>query len=151
VKFEIVSRERSAKGVYLVKRIDNCGHRFWMESQRLARLGSHDPESKRKIQKHIEFEKLEELLAKKDLTIEKMQEDGKCLFRAVARQVYGDPEKFQKVRGEVVDHVIIHKNYFSSFDTNIDKRLSEQLVNHSWGGHLEIQAISEFYNVGIRI
>ena len=72
---EIVSRQRSAKGVYLVQRIDNCGHRFWVKTQRLARLGSHDPASEREIQKRIEFEKLKKLLAKKECTIEKMKED----------------------------------------------------------------------------
>ena len=47
--------------------------------------------------------------------------------------------------------IIIHKKYFSSFDTNIEKRLSEQLINRTWGGNIDIQAISELYNVDIRV
>ena len=77
---EIVSSERFPEEVFLVQRIDNCGHRFWVKTRKLARFGSHDPESGHQIQKRMEFEKLEELLAKKDCTIEKMEEDGNCLF-----------------------------------------------------------------------
>ena len=129
-KSRIVFRERSAKGAYLVQRINNCGHRFCVNTKRLARFGSHD-ETEYEIKKRIECDKHTELVDAKDCTIEKMQEDGNCLFRAVERQVCGDPERFRKVQGEVVDYVIIHKNYFSSFDTNIEKRLSEQLINRT--------------------
>ena len=147
MKIEIVSRKRQHEGIYLVQRIDHSGRRFEIEISKLTRFGSHDPESELDIQKRIEFERFEELLKEKGCAIEKMEEDGNCFYRAVARQVYGDPEKYQKVRDEVVDHVITHKSYFSSFDTDIDKRLSEQLINCSWGGNLEIQATSELYNV----
>ena len=76
-----------------------------------------------------------------------MFEDGNCLYRAVAHQIYGDQEQFRKVRRKTVEHVIAHKSYFSEFETDIDSRLSEQLMNCSWGGHLEVTAISELYNV----
>ena len=149
VKVEIVSRDRISEGVYVVRRIDNSGHRFEVEAQGLTRFGSHDPKSERQIKKAIERDRIKELLKKQGCTIEEIEGDGNCLFGAVARQVYGDSKKFQKVRDEVVNHIIAHRSYFSSWEPDIDGRLSEQLMNHSWGGHLEIQAISEFYNVGI--
>ena len=139
MKIEIISRERQPEGIYLVQRADHGGHRFEVKTSELTSFGSHDPESERQVQKAIEFARLEDLLKKKGCGIEKMEEDGNCFFRAVARQVYGDPEKYQKVRDEVVDHIISHKSYFSSFDTDIDKRLSEQMINCSLGGNLEIK------------
>ena len=131
VKVEIVSRERSSDGYYLVQRVDNISDRFKVEAQRLTRLGSHDPESEYEIQKRMEFDKLNDLLKTEGCTIEEIEGDGNCLFRAVARQVYGDPKKFQKVRDEVVDHIIDHRSYFSTFDADIDGRLSQQLIDRS--------------------
>ena len=122
-----------------------------MKIEELESFGSHDPESKQQIRKRQEFEKLKGLLKGKDCIIEKMTEDGNCLYRAVARQIYGDQELYQRVRDETVDYIILHRGYFASFETDIDVRLSKQLVNRSWGGNLEIEAISELYNVGILV
>ena len=90
-------------------------------------------------------------MSEKDCVIEEVEEDGNCLFRAVARQIYGDQEKFQQVRRETVNWVIKHKSYFAEFETNIDERLSKQLMNRSWGGELEIKAMSELYNAGVLV
>ena len=49
----------------------------------------------------------------------------------------------------MVDWIIAHKQSFSDFETDIDERLSEQLMDRSWGGNLELRAICECYNVGI--
>ena len=48
-----------------------------------------------------------------------------------------------------MEHVIAHKSYFANFETDIDERLSKQLIDRSWVGNLEIAAISEVYKVGI--
>lgn len=80
-----------------------------------------------------------------------MEGDGNCLFRAVARQIYGDQEQYQKVGDETVDHLIANKTNFAEFETNIDWRLSDQRMDRSWGGSLEIAAISDLYNVGILV
>ena len=40
---------------------------------------------------------------------------------------------------------------FSEFELDIDKRLGEQLINRSWGGNLEIAAISALYDIGILV
>ena len=38
--------------------------------------------------------------------IKKMQEDGSCLFRAVADQIYGDEEMHSSVRGHCMDYIV---------------------------------------------
>ena len=74
----------------------------------------------------MEYDKLEELLEKEGYTIEKIVEDGNCLFRAAARQLLGDEEKHQQVRDKTVEYIIGNKSFFADFEFDIDKRLSEQ-------------------------
>ena len=69
----------------------------------LASFGSHDPESDWEIWKRVEVEKRKALLDKEGYSIEKTKEDGNCLFRAVARQIYGNSEEYQKVRMKLLD------------------------------------------------
>ena len=38
--------------------------------------------------------------------IKKMGEDGACLFRAVADQLYGDEEMHQAVRTQCLDYIV---------------------------------------------
>ena len=38
--------------------------------------------------------------------IKKMQEDGSCLFRAVADQIYGDEEMHCSVRRHCMDYIV---------------------------------------------
>ena len=149
VKVEVVTREGLSEGNYLVERIDGRVAPFKIKAQELTSFGSHDSENKRQIWKREGFKKLEELLKEKDCAIERVKGYGSCLFRAVARQIYGDQEQYQKVRFEIAEWVITHKKYFSVFGTDIDERISEQLMNRSWGGDLELEAMSEHYNVGI--
>ena len=149
MKVEVLRSEGSSEGNYLVERIDGSGLPFEVKAQELATFGSHDPESEHEIRKRKELETLKVLLKERDYTIESVGEDGNCLYRAVARQIYGDQEEYRKVRKWTVKWITANKSYFSNFETDIDERLSEQRKNHSWGGNLEIQAISEFYNVGI--
>lgn len=49
--------------------------------------------------------------------INKMAEDGNCLFRAVADQVYGDPEAYDMARQMCVDYMERERDHFSQFMT----------------------------------
>ena len=110
VKVEVLKRKGLSEGNYQVERIDGCGSTFEVKAWELEDFGLHDPESEHQIWEREEFEKLEKLLKHKGCTIEKIEGDGNCLFRAVARQIYGDQEQYQKVRDETVDHLIANKN-----------------------------------------
>ena len=137
------------KGACLVQRLDGQGGKFMVNTKDLASFGSNDPESERQIQKRVEYEKVKDLLDEEGYTIAKMDEDGNCLFRAAARQLLGDQEKHLEIRREVVDYIIANKRLFSDYEVNIDERLFEQLMNRSWGGYMEIIAMSMRYGVGI--
>lgn len=56
-----------------------------------------------KFQKDRLFEKK---MRKKGLTVKRMGEDGACLFRAVADQVYGDQEMHAVVRRHCMDYIV---------------------------------------------
>ena len=63
----------------------------------------------------MEYRKLEELLEREGYFIEKIAEDGNCLYRAAARQLLGDQEKYHKVRHETVEYIIAIKQFFFLF------------------------------------
>ena len=76
------------------------------------------------------------LLQKEGNTIERMGEDGNCLFRAAARQLLGDEKKHLEVRQEAVEYIIANRSFYSGYEVNIEARLYEQLMHRSWGGHI---------------
>lgn len=56
-----------------------------------------------KMQRERRFEKK---IRKKGLIIKSMGEDGACLFRAVADQVYGDQDMHSVVRRHCMDYIV---------------------------------------------
>ncbi|KAG6475371.1 hypothetical protein ZIOFF_064589 [Zingiber officinale] len=67
-----------------------------------------------------------EIRRTKGFEVRKMLEDGNCLFRAVADQVYGDAEAYDMARQMCVDYLV-------------------------YGNNIEIQAFAEMYNRPIHI
>lgn len=63
------------------------------------------------LQKERRFEKK---MKKKGLIIKKMREDGACLFRAIADQVYGDQDMHSSVRKNCMDYIVSLISFFSS-------------------------------------
>ena len=142
IKVEVIDRRRQSLGSCLVQRIDGSGSRFGVKVSKLAVLGSHDPESEDEVRKRVEFEKVQELLIGKGCpTIS-------CSCKAY---IWASEGILEGVRDKTVDHIISRKAYFSQFEPNIDQRLSEQLMNCSWGGNMEIAASSELYDIGILV
>lgn len=54
-------------------------------------------------EREIQFEKK---INKKGWVIKKMAEDGACLFRAVADQIYGDQDMHKVVRKLCIDYIV---------------------------------------------
>ncbi|KAL6443421.1 hypothetical protein ACFW04_002934 [Cataglyphis niger] len=94
----------------------------------------------------------EKRLKKKGLMIKKMAEDGACLFRAVADQVYGDQEMHGIVRKHCMDYISSNQEFFShfvaeDFSTYVDRKRQEYVH----GNHIEMQAMSEMYNRSVQL
>ncbi|TKY67047.1 OTU domain-containing protein 5-A [Spatholobus suberectus] len=88
----------------------------------------------------------------KGFEVKKMMEDGNCLFRAVADQVYGDSENYDLVRQMCIDYMEQERDHFSQFITegfiSYCKRKRRDKV---YGNNVEIQAMCEMYNRPIHI
>ncbi|XP_042437339.1 OVARIAN TUMOR DOMAIN-containing deubiquitinating enzyme 6-like [Zingiber officinale] len=93
-----------------------------------------------------------EIRRTKGFEVRKMLEDGNCLFRAVADQVYGDAEAYDMARQMCVDYLEKERDHFSQFliesFTLYCKRKRRDKV---YGNNIEIQAFAEMYNRPIHI
>ncbi|KAM7535989.1 hypothetical protein Aperf_G00000100343 [Anoplocephala perfoliata] len=96
---------------------------------------------------------LDQLLKeKKGWKVVRVHGDGACLFRSVAHQVFGDEEKHDVIRKQVVDYMTKNREHFSQYVTeDFDRYLRRKSQPSCFGNHLEIQAIAEIYNRPIEI
>ncbi|KAM0940394.1 putative ubiquitinyl hydrolase 1 [Dioscorea sansibarensis] len=102
----------------------------------------------------VERERLFELEIRrvKGLEVKRMIGDGNCLFRAVADQVYGDPEAYDMARQMCVDYMERERDHFSQFITEgFTSYCKRKRRDKAYGNNAEIQAFSEMYNRPIHI
>lgn len=91
-------------------------------------------------------------LRKKGYNIKKMDEDGACLFRAVADQVYGDQDMHGVLRKLCMDYMTKNSDYFSQYVTEpFDKYVERKRHEKAHGNHIEMQALSEMFNRPIEV
>ncbi|XP_051957532.1 OTU domain-containing protein 5b [Xyrauchen texanus] len=96
------------------------------------------------------FEKA--LSEKNGFEIKKMKEDGACLFRAVADQVYGDQDMHDVVRKHCMDYLTKNADYFSSYVTeDFTTYINRKRKNNCHGNHIEMQAMAEMYNRPVEV
>ncbi|KAM3172257.1 hypothetical protein ACTXT7_014924 [Hymenolepis weldensis] len=96
---------------------------------------------------------LEQLLKeKKGWKVIHVRGDGACLFRSVAHQVFGDEEKHDVIRKQVIDYLRKNREHYSQYVTeDFDRYLIRKSSAACFGNHLEIQAIAEIYNRPVEI
>uniref|UniRef100_A0A3Q3DR57 ubiquitinyl hydrolase 1 n=1 Tax=Hippocampus comes TaxID=109280 RepID=A0A3Q3DR57_HIPCM len=118
------------------------------EYENAARLQAVDPATAEQ-QEHW-FEKT--LRDKKGFVIKKMKEDGACLFRAVADQVYGDQDMHEVVRKHCMDYLMKNADYFSNYVTeDFTTYINRKRKNNCHGNHIEMQAMAEMYNRPVEV
>lgn len=94
----------------------------------------------------------EKKMKKKGLVIKQMMEDGACLFRAIADQVYGDQDMHDMVRKHCMDYVEANAEMFSPFvSENFQTYVNRKRQHDCFGNHVEIAAMSEIYNRVIEV
>ncbi|XP_044506335.1 OVARIAN TUMOR DOMAIN-containing deubiquitinating enzyme 6-like [Mangifera indica] len=88
----------------------------------------------------------------KGFEVKRMLEDGNCLFRAVADQVYGDSESYDLARQMCIDYMERERDHFSQFITEgFTSYCKRKRRDKVYGNNVEIQALSEMYNRPIHI
>ncbi|OPJ76190.1 hypothetical protein AV530_020133 [Patagioenas fasciata monilis] len=81
-----------------------------------------------------------------------MKEDGACLFRAVADQVYGDQDMHEVVRKHCMDYLMKNADYFSNYVTeDFATYISRKRKSTCHGNHIEMQAMAEMYNRPVEV
>ncbi|XP_040180208.1 OTU domain-containing protein 5 isoform X3 [Rana temporaria] len=92
------------------------------------------------------------LQEKKGFIIKQMKEDGACLFRAVADQVYGDQDMHEVVRKHCMDYLMKNADYFSNYVTeDFTTYINRKRKNNCHGNHIEMQAMAEMYNRPVEV
>ncbi|KAL3695624.1 hypothetical protein R1sor_009700 [Riccia sorocarpa] len=110
--------------------------------------GSASYENSGEREHHFEVE----IRRTKSLEVRRMAEDGNCLFRAVADQVYGDAEMYDETRQMVIDYMEKERDHFSQFVTeSFTAYCKRKRRDKVYGNNLEIQAMAEMYNRPIHI
>ncbi|KAK9939005.1 hypothetical protein M0R45_015715 [Rubus argutus] len=89
----------------------------------------------------------------KGFEVKRMLEDGNCLFRAVADQVYGDSEAYYDLTRQMcIDYMERERDHFSQFITEgFTSYCKRKRRDKVYGNNVEIQALSEMYNRPIHI
>merc|ERR1719361_3071656 len=77
--------------------------------------------------------------------------DGNCLYRCFATQIYGDTNKQSFVRHECCQYMRKNNKFFENFIVDFDQRMKEKEQEYEWGDHVDITALSELYNVRVRV
>ncbi len=87
-----------------------------------------------------------------------MKGDGNCLFRSIAHQLGKNPEEHMTFREEVLDYMLNNKDSFMMFiDVDEEDITDEVFADYiermksfgEWGGHPELYAAAQLYNVDI--
>jgi OTU domain-containing protein 3 len=96
--------------------------------------------------------KFEAQLAAGGLTIRDIRGDGNCMFRAIADQLEGNQEAHWDFRHRVMNFMEENRGAFEPFvedDVPFDTYVVRMRRDSEWGGHLELQAISQCFGVNI--
>lgn len=127
---------------------DEAGGGYNSEDEYEAARVEMDPDTAE--QQEHRFEK--SLREKKGFIIKRMKEDGACLFRAVADQVYGDQDMHEVVRKHCMDYLMKNADYFSNYVTeDFTTYINRKRKSTCHGNHIEMQAMAEMYNRPVEV
>ncbi|CAH3015073.1 unnamed protein product [Porites evermanni] len=142
------------------KRRDKKAAKEKEREQRIAEAELENVHSAR----NIEAEKLKEILTAKGLSIKEITPDGNCLYNAIADQLSrrNQQTEMQTLRKLASDYMLNHEEDFLPFltDTKTGEvytpdqfvHYCEELANTPvWGGHLEIQALSQVLKMPVEV
>lgn len=83
----------------------------------------------------------------------KIESDGNCIFSSVSDQLYGK-NYHDQIRKFVCDYMDVERDHFRPFITHslgLEKYIEQMRKPGSWAGDIELQVISELYDVRIEI
>ncbi|KAJ8759736.1 hypothetical protein K2173_009837 [Erythroxylum novogranatense] len=98
----------------------------------------------------VDHERLSERLATYDLTELQIAGDGNCQFRALADQLFGDPDHHKYVRRQVVKQLKHFKKLYEGYvPMNYKSYLKQMKKSGEWGDHVTLQAAADRFGAKI--
>lgn len=113
--------------------------------------------------RHMELQQMKSALRRQDLQIFEINSDGNCLYNAVNHQLgkMGVTSSYETLRREVAQYMIDNKDDFLPFLTkdngdafteeDFEKYCRDTARTTTWGGHLEVRALSQTLKQPIKI
>ena len=137
-------------------RYENWGPEWneWLDvaSLRIRPLGSTLEDTAEEQQRKRHEQAFRVLLARIPYQLVQEERDGNCLFRAVARQLWGDAALHRRVRRECCDWIEREGDFFRSFvGEDIAEYVKAKRRPEEWGDHVEIEAMKELYDVNVLV
>lgn len=100
--------------------------------------------------------KFKEQLLVHNLRIVEVEGDGNCLFRSISVQLFGlnGVGSHLDVRKRAIQFMVMNREDFEPFledDEKWDDYITRMSKDGSWGGHLELTALSRVFEIDITI
>ncbi|XP_040288546.1 deubiquitinase OTUD6B isoform X2 [Bufo bufo] len=114
--------------------------------------------------RHLESQKLAQILSQRQLQIKQIPSDGHCMYRAIEHQLkeHNDNVTLTSLRRQTADYMQSHTDDFLPFLTNsatgemytpdeFQKYCTEVANTPAWGGQLELRALSHILQTPIEV
>ncbi|KAL4625895.1 hypothetical protein ACB092_05G058300 [Castanea dentata] len=93
-----------------------------------------------------DHQRLQERLKLYNLVENEVKGDGNCQFRALADQLYGDPDLHAFVREQLKSQLELYQNYVPMSYSDYLEKMSKE---GEWGDHVTLQAAADQFGVKI--
>ncbi|XP_031373833.1 OVARIAN TUMOR DOMAIN-containing deubiquitinating enzyme 11 isoform X2 [Punica granatum] len=98
----------------------------------------------------LDHERLSERLATYDLEELQMEGDGNCQFRALADQLFRNPEYHKAVRKQVVKQLKHHRKLYEGYvPMKYRSYVKKMKKSGEWGDHVTLQAAADHFGAKI--
>ncbi|KAM9964330.1 hypothetical protein ACTFIW_004088 [Dictyostelium discoideum] len=100
------------------------------------------------------LEKIDQQLSLLNLSRKEIPKDGSCLFRCVSESIFGTQNYHSRVRIQCIKYLELNRDLFEPFaciHNPWEKYILEMKKDGTWGGEVELQAISLIYEVNFII
>lgn len=79
--------------------------------------------------------------------------DGSCLFHSISDQFYGNTSKNKLLRQQSCDYIQSNAELYENFldDETMSLYINRMRNQSTYGGHIELSAISNIYKVNIKV
>eukprot|EP01091_Cochliopodium_minus_P002440 TRINITY_DN12300_c0_g1_i1.p1 TRINITY_DN12300_c0_g1~~TRINITY_DN12300_c0_g1_i1.p1 ORF type:complete len:464 (-),score=137.53 TRINITY_DN12300_c0_g1_i1:82-1341(-) len=110
-------------------------------------LSKQENEQNRETEENVEL-----FLVSLGMKINRMKDDGNCLFRAISDQLYKNPNQHERLREEITDYMKEKRHHYTNFiHEDFDWYINNMKQSTVYATNVEIQGFSEKENCKVII